>query len=90
MNDLKKLRWRCRRGTLELDLMLIRYLDRRFSSAEPQEQQAFLNLLELEDSDLMRYLMGEQVPENSELKTIVMRIRALPATLCSVEESATV
>ncbi|MBD9355666.1 FAD assembly factor SdhE [Methylomonas albis] len=76
--NINKLRWRCRRGTLELDLMLLRYLENRYLAAEPTEQQEFLLLLELEDTELMRYLMGEQLPEFESLTKLVLAIRALP------------
>lgn len=76
--EIKKLRWRCRRGTLELDLMLVRYLDRCFAAADSDEQQTFLQLLELEDSDLLRYMLGEQRPDNQYLASLVELIRHLP------------
>ncbi len=79
MSDVNKLRWRCRRGTLELDLLLVRYLDAAYLAAEPSEQQAFVQLLALEDTDLMRYLMGEQLPDDESLAKLVCAIRALPA-----------
>jgi antitoxin CptB len=75
--NINKLRWRCRRGTLELDLMLLRYLDSRYIVADGAEQLAFLQLLELEDTDLMRYLMGEQLPTDQNLVHLVLAIRAL-------------
>ncbi|MCK9609461.1 MAG: succinate dehydrogenase assembly factor 2 [Methylomonas sp.] len=78
MSELNKLRWRCRRGTLELDLLLLRYLENAFLSAEPGEQQAFLQLLDCEDTELMRYLMGESIPARSALVPLVSKIRALP------------
>ncbi|MDT4288294.1 succinate dehydrogenase assembly factor 2 [Methylomonas sp. MO1] len=76
--NINKLRWRCRRGTLELDLMLLRYLENRYLAAELLEQQTFLRMLELEDTDLMRYLMGEQLPNDDSMKNLVLVIRALP------------
>jgi len=79
LKNLNKLRWRCRRGTLELDLMLTRYLERCFVEADPAEQAAFLQLLTLEDSELMRYLMGEQRADDPALRALVLRIRTLPA-----------
>lgn len=81
MSELNKLRWRCRRGTLELDRMLIRYLENHYLAADGLEQQAFLELLELEDSELMRYLMGEVVLGSTELVELVAEIRGLPAKL---------
>lgn len=79
MIDLNRLRWRCRRGTLELDLMLTRYLVKRYQLADDNERQTFLRLLELEDSELMSYLMGEQVPMAIELAGLVAEIRSLPS-----------
>lgn len=78
MSELNKLRWRCRRGTRELDWMLVRYLENRFLLAGDREQQAFLQLLELEDSELIRYLLGEQMPSNLELQDVVAMVRKLP------------
>ena len=78
MSDINKLRWRCRRGTLELDLLLLRYLENRYLAAGNLEQQAFLQLLELEDTELMRYLLGEQLPEDADLTKLVLSMCALP------------
>lgn len=77
MSELNKLRWRCRRGTLELDEMLIRYLERHYFDADSDERRAFLKLLEMEDSELIHFLMGEQVPDNAEIFNIVTKIRQL-------------
>ncbi|MGR8929823.1 MAG: FAD assembly factor SdhE [Gammaproteobacteria bacterium] len=78
MIDLKKLRWRCRRGTLELDLMLRRYLDQRFSLAETDEKQAFIRLLDMEDSELLKYLMGDGICDEAALRPIIETVRRLP------------
>ena len=59
--------------------MLTRYLERCFVEADPAEQAAFLQLLTLEDSELMRYLMGEQRADDPVLRALVLRIRTLPA-----------
>ena len=75
MNELDKLRWRCRRGTLELDLMLIGYLENHYCAADQGEQQAFLELLAMEDSQLMHYLMGEQFPGDRHLLHLLAKIR---------------
>lgn len=77
--EINKLRWRCRRGSLELDLILIRYLDSCYELASPSEQQAFLDLLALEDTDLMRYLMGDERINRPVLSSLIDVIRALPA-----------
>ena len=78
MTDLSRLTWRCRRGTLELDLLLQRYLERCYQQADPVEQQQFEQLLSLEDPPLQRYLMGQDRPDEEALATLVDKIRALP------------
>jgi antitoxin CptB len=60
--ELGQLRWRCRRGMKELDLLLSRYVSERFCAATPKEQAAFRRLLEGQDSDLYAYCMGSQRP----------------------------
>lgn len=79
MEDLKKLQWRCRRGTLELDIMCRRYLDRCYLQAEESERQLFLQLLRLEDDELLDYLMGNAIPESASLAKLVEKIRDLEA-----------
>lgn len=59
--------------------MLTRYLEKRYAVADSAEQQAFLRLLECEDTELMRYLMGEAVVDNKSLVHVIGEIRNLPA-----------
>lgn len=77
MEAINKLKWRCRRGTLELDIMLLRYLDQRYPRADRDEQAAFLQLLALEDSELLHHLMGNTLPESETLAKLVRKIRTL-------------
>ncbi len=57
MAELSKLRWQCRRGTKELDLLLIDYLENRYLDSSEQRQAQFVALLALEDAELMPVLM---------------------------------
>jgi antitoxin CptB len=57
MAELSKLRWQCRRGTKELDLLLMDYLETRYLSSSKQRQAQFIALLALEDDELMPVLM---------------------------------
>ncbi|MEP6548630.1 MAG: succinate dehydrogenase assembly factor 2 [Gammaproteobacteria bacterium] len=60
--ELGKLRWRCRRGMKELDVLLERYMDERFCGASQAEQQAFKRLLETQDPVLYGYCLGSEPP----------------------------
>ena len=56
--DPAKLRWRCRRGMRELDVLLERYLAQRWPAAGAGERAAFAALLELSDPDLASLFLG--------------------------------
>jgi antitoxin CptB len=58
------LEWRCRRGMKELDLILTRYLKRRFAGASSDEQAAFIEFLELPDPEIAGYLVAGDVPQD--------------------------
>ena len=76
MNQLARLRWQCRRGTKELDLLLQRYLDSGYLLADEEEKALFAQLLALEDDELVGVLMGELDVETDEMKVLVEKIRA--------------
>ena len=76
MDHLAKLRWQCRRGTKELDLLLQRYLDSGYLLADEEEQELFVELLTLEDDELIGVLLGELELETGEMKALVEKIRA--------------
>jgi antitoxin CptB len=54
MDDLAKLQWQCRRGTKELDLMLLDYLETRYPAASMEEKARFVELLKLDDAELLQ------------------------------------
>jgi len=76
--ELKRLRWRCRRGMRELDQLMLRYLDGRWEAADEAERAQFLRLMDTEDDKLWRWFMGRERPEDTGLAFIVERILALP------------
>ncbi len=79
MNSFSKLKWRCRRGTKELDFLLERFLINQFARADQKEQLLFIELLDLQDSQLILYLLGNQLPKARGLSDLVKKIRKQPA-----------
>jgi antitoxin CptB len=75
--DEGRLRWRCRRGMKELDILLARYMDERFCTASPQEQDAFRGLLEIQDPVIYAYCLGSEKPPEH-LAVLIGRITAHP------------
>jgi len=76
--ELRRLRWRCRRGMRELDQLMLRYLDQRWQVAEDSERKVFLRLLDCEDDKLWRWCMGRERPGEPDLHDLVERILELP------------
>ncbi|MFO1422611.1 MAG: succinate dehydrogenase assembly factor 2 [Candidatus Competibacteraceae bacterium] len=72
-----KLRWRCRRGMKELDLLTLAYLERHYPTAPAEEQQAFAALLELQDPLLMSYMVGREIPADATTARVVGVMRTL-------------
>jgi antitoxin CptB len=70
---LQRLRWQCRRGLLELDLLFVRFLEQHYSALNATELDAFQRLLEQPDQTLLAWLQGQQEPP-SDLKMIVDKV----------------
>ncbi|MFV0819590.1 succinate dehydrogenase assembly factor 2 [Tatlockia micdadei] len=70
-----KLLWHCRRGMLELDLILIPFLERHFDSMSLSQMTAFERLLECTDPELFSWLMGHDDPTDKEFVDIIEFIR---------------
>lgn len=83
--SLAKLQWQCRRGTVELDLILSRYLHNGYALASPTTQQRFQQLLQLEDDLLLAYLLQAHLPVPEEFATLVANIRQINSTQTPVE-----
>jgi len=72
--DLGKLRWRCRRGMKELDLLLTRYVDDEYRRAPSAQQAAFRQLLEAPDPVIYAYCLGDVRPIDPFLAALIERI----------------
>ncbi|MGD9597303.1 MAG: succinate dehydrogenase assembly factor 2 [Steroidobacteraceae bacterium] len=69
------LRWRCRRGMKELDLLLGRYLERDYAAASSRERSVFARFLELPDPELAAYLLGGVAPADPEFARLARCLR---------------
>ena len=76
--ELRRLRWRCRRGMRELDQLLVRWLDRAWEASPEFERVVFLRLLDCEDDRLWRWFLGHETAPDAALAALVQRIRDLP------------
>ena len=69
-----RLRWKCRRGLLELDLVLQDFVDKRL---QEDELPALNELLDLQDNELWDIVSGRSDRYDARLEGIVARIRAV-------------
>ncbi len=74
--NLGRLRWRCRRGMKELDVLLVRWLEQRHSVVDDATRATFDRLLELPDPDLNSWFLGRARPDDPDLATLVDDILA--------------
>jgi antitoxin CptB len=70
-----RLEWHCRRGMLELDLILQNFLNKQVDTLTEKQLQDFDILLDCTDPELFAWLMGHSEPQDKELLTLVSLIR---------------
>lgn len=71
-----RIRWRCHRGMLEIDLLLLPFCDQQFPKLSAEDQILFEELLECTDPEIFAWLMGHEVCEDERIQNIVNQIRA--------------
>ena len=71
-----RIRWHCRRGMLELDLVLNRFLDRHYAALGPDKVGAFAALLERTDPELLDLIMGHLEAQAPDERAVLALLRA--------------
>lgn len=67
---MRRLRWQCRRGLLELDVLFLQFLDARYANLDSDMREKFEALLKQPDHSILAWLQGqEQSPK--ELQSII-------------------
>lgn len=69
------LRWRCRRGMLELDLMLQSFVDKEVSALTREELVVFDRLLDYPDQVLLELFLDQTQSSDKDISQFVKRIR---------------
>lgn len=75
MTDINRLRWRCRRGLLELDLVLGRFLDRYYGELSPGDLAVFCELLRLPDTELWAEVSRTGLPTDDPRERVLSLLR---------------
>lgn len=70
-----RLRWRCRRGMLELDLILNQFLDRGYDALDAGQKALLDRVLDYPDQLLFDLFLGHMVSSDKEVAALVSHIR---------------
>ncbi|CUA82963.1 MULTISPECIES: succinate dehydrogenase assembly factor 2 [Pseudidiomarina] len=71
LTNKNRLRWACRRGMLELDVLFMPFVEEAYDDLNAQQQEAFRRLLTCDDPDLFAWFMGHQKCQDPELAGMV-------------------
>ena len=77
MRKLERARWRCRRGLLELDIVLQRFMDEYYAKLDEAELRQFEILLDLPDNDLWDMIALKKEAEDIGLKPVLHLLRTI-------------
>ena len=75
MSDLDRVRWRCRRGMLELDLVLKEFMEKYYRQLSVPETETFKEMLNCPDNELWDLIMARAVPENQSWNNVLNLLR---------------
>lgn len=73
--NMARLKWACRRGMLELDVLLGNFLTEAYSQLSSDDQILFENLLLQNDQSLFNWLLGSGVPDDEQTIKIITMIQ---------------
>lgn len=74
--DKNRLFWGSRRGMLELDLILLPFIENIYPTLVPEDQLNYQRLLECEDQDMYAWFMRRENPQDTSLQRIVELVRS--------------
>lgn len=75
MSEIAHLRWLCRRGMKELDLLMRSYLDHCYSSASEADQNAFKLILQMPDPELYDLILDRKASDDSDINRVIVALR---------------
>jgi antitoxin CptB len=77
VKNVERVRWRSRRGLLELDILLGRFIDAHYAQLDENEKQIFEELLDMPDNPLWDMIAGRREATHFEQQALLEKIRAV-------------
>jgi antitoxin CptB len=75
--ELKRMRWRARRGLLELDIVLGRFIEKHYAQLDDDGRRAFDVMLDMPDNPLWDMIAGRRDAEPGEQQGLLEKIRSV-------------
>ncbi|MFN3235034.1 MAG: succinate dehydrogenase assembly factor 2 [Gammaproteobacteria bacterium] len=73
--EINHIKWQCRRGMLENDIVLLRFVEHHYATLSKEQKATFLKLLQESDQTLLPWLTGISEPENRAYQALIRIIR---------------
>ncbi|GAB6389185.1 FAD assembly factor SdhE [Stutzerimonas marianensis] len=73
-SELNRLFWHSRRGMLELDVLLVPFVQEVYAQLDDEDRARYRKLLSCEDQDMFGWFMERSEPEDEDLRRIVRMI----------------
>jgi antitoxin CptB len=77
ITEYSELKWRCRRGMLELDILLNSYLDKNYNTMSQQQGDIFSEVLDYPDQVLFDLLLGNMQSSDARVNRLVSEIQRI-------------
>jgi antitoxin CptB len=71
---MRRLRWQCRRGMLELDLLLSRFLETGYPRLSASQREDFARFLAMPDAELIAWIAGTDDPPDKAMQDLLKNI----------------
>jgi len=76
VKNIERVRWRARRGLLELDIVLGRFIEAHYAQLDEKEIQVFEALLDMPDNPLWDMIAARKEAAHIEQQALLEKIRA--------------
>ena len=77
ITEYSELKWRCRRGMLELDILLNSYLDKNYHTMSLQQGDVFSEVLDYPDQVLFDLLLGNMQSSDAAVNRLITEIQGI-------------
>jgi len=77
--NIARVRWACRRGMLELDVLLQPFIETHYEAMTDDDKKTFIRLLACEDPEIFAWFMGHEQCQDPLLADMIVKVRGRAA-----------